>query len=182
MNTIEDIEEFVRSDPRIVSLLKTVSSIGLPDCWVAAGAIRNPIWSHLHGVPFDPTGESDVDVIYFDPANISKNAEKFHETNLTALNDAVEWEVRNQARMHVKNNDQPYLDSFDALEHWSETTTAIGARYVNGDIEIIAPCGVDDLLNLIVRPCPKFIGKRHIFEARIAEKNWLEKWPELKVI
>lgn len=182
MNSIEDIEQFIRSDPRIVSLLKTVSGIGLPDCWVAAGAIRNPIWSYLHGVPFDPAGESDVDVIYFDSENVSKNAEKIHETNLTALNDAVKWEVRNQARMHVKNSDQPYLDSSNALEHWPETATAIGARYVNGDIEIIAPYGVDDLLDLIVRQCPKFIGKRHIFEARIARKNWLEKWPELRAV
>ena len=92
------------------------------------------------------------------------------------------WEVRNQARMHLRNNDKPYKDCFNALEHWAETPTAIGARLVLNQIELLAPYGVSDLLGLTVRQTPKFIHKRQIYYDRIEEKQWRSKWPLLTII
>ncbi|MGR3604663.1 nucleotidyltransferase family protein [Sulfitobacter sp.] len=47
-------------------LLGVVSHLELPDCWIAAGFIRNAVWDALHGrSPQMPNG--DVDVICFDP-------------------------------------------------------------------------------------------------------------------
>lgn len=56
----------------------------------------------------------------------------------------------------------------------------MGVRLENGKLKLIAPYGVDDLLNLVVRPSPKFSNSLKIVEQRVREKKWLEKWPKLK--
>ena len=70
MQSAEDIIKFIQSNDWIMNLLIAVKEIDEPDCWVAAGAIRNPIWAKLHGVEFNSDNENDVDVIYFDKSNI----------------------------------------------------------------------------------------------------------------
>jgi len=165
-----------------MSLLTALKEIDEPDCWVAAGAIRNPIWAKLHGVKFCPENENDVDVIYFDKANTSRSKEQAYMEKLTVLVPTVKWEVRNQARMHIRNGDDPYRDCLNAVEHWAETPTAIGVRLGADDVELLAPYGVDDLLNLIVRQTPKFMTKRDVYGKRITEKQWHKMWPLLDII
>ena len=165
-----------------MTLLTALKNINEPDCWIAAGAIRNPIWAILHGIEFFPEKENDVDVIFFDTSDLSYSKEIAYETTLKALVPTANWEVRNQARMHLRNNDKPYKDCFNALEHWAETPTAIGARLVLNQIELLAPYGVSDLLGLTVRQTPKFIHKRQIYYDRIEEKQWRSKWPLLTII
>ena len=182
MRSVEDIINFIQSDDWIMTLLTALKNINEPDCWIAAGAIRNPIWAILHGIKFFPEKENDVDVIFFDTSDLSYSKEIAYETTLKALVPTANWEVRNQARMHLRNNDKPYKDCFNALEHWAETPTAIGARLVLNQIELLAPYGVSDLLGLTVRQTPKFIHKRQIYYDRIEEKQWRSKWPLLTII
>ena len=182
IRSAQDIIKFIESDVWIMSLLAAVKTLDASDCWLAAGAIRNPIWAKLHGVEFTPETENDVDVIYFDKSDISRRSEEIYEARLKMLVPRVKWEVRNQARMHIRNGDAPYKDCFNALEHWAETPTAIGARIGNQGIELLAPYGVDDLLNLTVRQTPKFRHKREIYERRIKEKGWRQTWPLLDII
>ena len=48
-------------------------------------------------------------------------------------------------------------------------------------VEVIAPFGVNDLIGLIVRPTPHFASKLHIYRERLREKNWISRWPKLRV-
>ena len=182
MHSSEDIIKFIQSDDWMMTLLTTLKSVDEPDCWIAAGAIRNPIWAHLHGVKFFPEKENDVDVIFYDSSDLSLSKEVAYETRLKSLVPSANWEVRNQARMHLRNGDKPYRDCFNALEHWAETPTAIGARLVSDKVELLVPYGVTDLLGLIVRQTPKFITKKQIYDDRIEEKQWRSKWPLLTII
>lgn len=54
----------------------------------------------------------------------------------------------------------------------------------DGQVELVAPYGVDDLVNLIVRPTPFFISgnKQKIYDDRVATKDWCEKWQRLRII
>tara|TARA_R110002167_G_scaffold302670_1_gene506967 strand:- start:258 stop:437 length:180 start_codon:yes stop_codon:yes gene_type:complete len=45
-----------------VKALKNVASLSLPQCYIAAGFIRNLVWDSLHGKQI-PTPLNDVDVI-----------------------------------------------------------------------------------------------------------------------
>ncbi len=182
MRTISDLADFLSQQPRIMSVLRPVAMIGIEDCWVGAGLIRNAVWDHLHGRPVEFVSGSDVDVVYCDCAAASLARDLEIEKRLFEALPDVPWSVHNQARMHERNGDAPYRDTEDAIRHWPETATAIAAR-LNGDrVEVIAPHGIDDLLQLRVRPTPTFGRKLEIYRQRIASKDWLQRWPMLEIV
>ena len=88
----------------------------------------------------------------------------------------------NQTYAHEWNNIPPYESAEDAISQWPETVTAVGVKIENGDLKLIAPYGIDDLVNLIIRPSPKFSGGIEIVKERMRQKKWLEKWPKLSII
>ncbi|WP_417514463.1 nucleotidyltransferase family protein [Minwuia sp.] len=177
--TEADIAMLLAGRDDLRALLETVRDLDLPDCWIGAGMVRNAVWDHLHGVDPATRPASDVDVVYFDPADTDPARDAELEATLKTVDGNIDWEVRNQARMHLRNGDRPYRDTEDALRFWPETATAVAAR-LNGDrVQIIAPYGTSDLLGLIVRPTPPFRRKMDIFNARQAAKGWAQRWPKL---
>lgn len=81
------------------------------------------------------------------------------EMQLKQLIPDVPWSVKNQARMHTVNNIPPYLSSVDAISKFPETATALGLKLGDqDDVVLAAPCGIDDVLGMIVKPPPIFCG------------------------
>ncbi len=74
---------------------------------LAAGFVRNLVWDRLHGLVATPF--TDIDVIYFDPADLSRETENRYEAELRILAPEYPWSVKNQARMHLRNGDKPYI-------------------------------------------------------------------------
>lgn len=177
--------DLIRADVSMLAVLSAVRALDLPDCWIAAGFVRNRVWDHLHGYT-EATPPNDIDVIYYDPDNLDEAFEKNSETALRENLADKPWSVKNQARMAGVNDDPPYRDTAHALEHWCETPTTVGAR-LNGhdEIEIIAPLGFDDLFALIVRPTPHAAShpaKLDQYRKRMAKKNWPRLWPRIRVL
>ncbi len=179
MNSREDIARFIGAQPEIRQLLKAVADLALADAWIGAGLIRNAVWDELHGFPVTPHASSDIDVAYYDTSDVSPQRDKVIETQLQAGCPHVTWDVHNQAHMHLRNGDAPYLDTEDAIRHWPDTATAVAARVFGDQVTVTAPHGVDDLLGLIVRPTPAFASKADVTRKRRASKNWAERWPKL---
>lgn len=182
MRNCEDIASFLEGQAPIMALLRQVAALGIADCWVGAGLIRNAIWDQLHGNPSRPMTESDVDVVYCDYSEASLDRDLALERRLFDALPEVFWSVHNQARMYERNGDPPYRNTEDAIRCWPETATAIAARIVAGKIEVMAPHGIDDLVDLIVRPSPAFMRKLPIYRSRLACKNWARRWPKLRFI
>jgi hypothetical protein len=182
VKTKADIAAFIQAQPYLMSLLATVEALRLPDGWIAAGVLRNAIWDHLHGrhPAFDP--DQDVDVVYFDPADASPERDCELENGLAARHAGIRWSVKNQARMHRRNGDAPYRDTADAMRHWPETATAIGARVQDGCLDLTSPLGWNDLLGLVVRPTPRFLKKIGIYRERLDAKRWQSQWPGLIIL
>ncbi len=180
--TISDIERLLEAHAASHALILHVESIHLPDAWIGAGFIRNSVWDVLHGRTIDVARLADVDVLFFDPDDTSREREAGIEHRLCILAPGIPWSVKNQARMHLRNGDAPYRNTFEAVAHWAETATAIAARTVEGRVEVMAPYGVDDLLNLIVRPTPFFGHKMDIYCERVMAKDWLARWPKLTML
>lgn len=177
------IASIIRQDPLRWHVLAMVRALHLPDCWVAAGFIRNAVWDHLHQrSPSPPAG--DVDVIWFDPARTDPTEDRKYEELLRLQEPSITWSVKNQARMHSRNHDAPYASAADAMRFWPETATAVAVRRLaSDDCEVAAPLGLDDLFELILRPTARFCGeKRAVFEDRMASKGWLENWPSLRLV
>jgi hypothetical protein len=165
-------------------LFKILSSVRRmrEDAWVAGGLFRSMIWDNLHAYPVS-TPIDDVDVIYFDRNNIYKAADERLESDFKSQYPSVSWSVKNQARMHLHNGDAEYLSIEDAVSKFPEVCTAFAVRLDSyGEIEVVAPYGLTDTLSLIVRPTAKFISDPARVVERVDQKQWLKKWPKLRLI
>ena len=49
MDRLIDLQTLIASDAGRMRVLRIVRELGLPDCWVAAGFVRNCVWDHAHG-------------------------------------------------------------------------------------------------------------------------------------
>ena len=177
---MDRIVELIKQDPVRVKALECVSKLGLPQCYIAAGFVRNLVWDALHG--FDvATPLNDADVIYFSPDENDPNAYLQYESQLKQLMPEINWQVRNQALMHIRNGDLPYTSSLDAMSYWPEQETAVAIRQVTPDTyECIAAFGYESLFGYCVTHNPK--RSRETFENRVNSKGWLVRWPSLRTV
>ncbi|MEC1520715.1 nucleotidyltransferase family protein [Neobacillus niacini] len=183
LNNKVDIIKLIQSDEQMMEIIKAASTLNLPDWWICAGFVRSKIWDTLHGFK-ERTQTPDVDVIYFDHTNIDEKVEKELENKLIRIMPQIPWSVKNQARMHINNNLPPYTSSEDAISKFPETATALGVRLEKGNLVLTAPCGIEDVINLELKPTPFFIETKElaaIYEERILEKNWKAIWHKIKV-
>ncbi len=95
-------------------------------------------------------------------------------------------EVRNQARAHLWYEERfgyeitPYESVENAINTWPTTATSIGIRPEPGaGFAIYAPCGLNDLLGMIVRPNKTQITKE-IYYSKV--ERWVRVWPRLTVM
>jgi hypothetical protein len=182
MKRLTELQALIASDPRRMRVLRLVKDLGLPDCWVAAGFVRSCAWDHVHRHSTSPL-PPDIDVIWYDPEQAASERDAALAMALHDRDDTLEWSVKNQARMHQRNDDGPYQSATDAMRYWPETATAVGVRLGPRDgIEVAAPFGLDDLFDLIVRPTPRFKAEKHpVFLDRLRSKDWKTTWPRLKI-
>ena len=92
------------NDPPRWRVLGIVASLGLPDCRIGAGFVRNAVWDYLHGRPARGLS-GDVDVLWFCSNRTEPSEDMRLESRLRTLDPTIEWSVKNQARMHLRNNE-----------------------------------------------------------------------------
>lgn len=184
IKTEEELKSLIAADEWMMKVLTTLEKLQLPDSWVCAGFIRSKVWDHLHEKEYR-TPLADIDVIYFDKVNSLEKYEKQYEQELTKYLPNEPWSVKNQARMHVVNNSEPYQSSIDGMAHFPEIPTAIGVRLTNGRLEIAAPHGIKHLVSGIVAPTPYFQKDSPMHEVylnRVRNKQWELSWSKLQIV
>lgn len=96
----------------------------------------------MHGFPRRET-HNDIDVVYFDRGDLSEERDRALERKLIAETGNDKWSVKNQARMHSMNGDEPYRSTEDAMSRWPETATAVGVKLnEDGSLELCCPYGL----------------------------------------
>lgn len=184
LKTEEDMIQLVKEDKWMMDILKAARTLHLPDWWICAGFVRSKIWDTLHGFQ-ERTMIADIDVIYFDEQFTEKSEEKKWEKKLKSILPDVPWSVKNQARMHIINHLPPYACSVDAISKFPETATALGLKLDRKDNVILtAPCGIDDVINLVLKPTPFFEDNKQlvkVYVKRLKRKNWKSTWSKLTV-
>ena len=179
----EDILNDIRQDEWMMDVLNTAKELHLPDWCICAGFVRSKVWDSIHCFS-ERTPLPDVDIIYFDKINLNVAIEKEIEQKLYSIHPNVPWSVKNQARMHLKNNVAPYTSSTDAISKFPETATAVGIKLDHTDnLRLIAPWGINDLIHVNVKPTPLFQQtpqKMEIFKRRLENKRWHERWKGVK--
>jgi hypothetical protein len=138
------LTQLVLGEPWFARALDAVAASGLPHAWIGAGAIRDVVWGQLYG-GFSAESVRDVDVAYFDAADLSKQRDLKAQEGLRALAD-LPWEATNQAAVHTWYHHHfggSPVESFscvhDAIATWPETATCVAVRRGSGGIEVCAP-------------------------------------------
>jgi hypothetical protein len=178
-----ELIDFIQQDDLLMAQLKRVESLGIPQCCIGAGAIRNLVWDKLHH--YDRrTPLADIDVVYFDDELLTEQQENNYLSMLRFFDSEVNWEVVNQARVHCWYERkfhiqvQPLTSLEDGISTWPETATCVGAYLSHGTVKIIAPFGLTDLFELKIRHNPVRMNKVEFFE-RQHQKQWQSLWPKL---
>ncbi|MCT4779642.1 MULTISPECIES: nucleotidyltransferase family protein [Exiguobacterium] len=168
MHRTIEIEQLLQENETLMEHLALLDRLGLPDAWICAGYIRSLIW----GLAL--TDKQDIDVVYYDATDTSEATEKQYEEKLKSW-QPLPWSVKNQARMHHKNNLPPYRSTCDAIAHFPETVTAIAAKLTDGQFQLYLAYGAEDLHTRTIRPTPLFSKgkpKHAIFQKRVIDKDW----------
>ena len=176
----------VRQHPFLSVVLERFEAVTLPEAWLVAGAVAQSVWNASFGRA-PAWGLKDLDIVYFDGADLSAATEAGHEARLRALfaDLPVKLDVKNEARVHLWYKDafgngiDPYQSTEDAIATFPTTATSIGVQPDNDTLRFCAPFGLDDLLGGIVRPNKRQIT-RAVYEKKIA--RWRTLWPELTYI
>lgn len=170
----------VLQTPQRAALVRLVARLALPDAWVAAGALRNLVWDHLHQRP--ASAVNDIDVLYFDATDHEGALGRAAEQWLQEQAPQWRWQVKNHALMHKRHGHAPYRNSGDAMRFWPECETAIAVRYLPAQSawQVIAPFGLRSLFagQITANPC----RPPQLFQQRLTTKQWLTLWPELSVM
>ncbi len=169
--------QLLASDPIRLRALAAVRRLNLPDGWIAAGFVRNLVWDELHQIN---TPLTDVDVIFYCPLDLSKQRERAIEKQLSQIEPSIPWSVKNQARMHLKNEVAPYQNSLDAMSFWPEKQTAVAVKMDNrGQLKVVSCFDISVLFAKKIIHNPS--APKQLFEQRIQSKGWLTRWPRLTV-
>jgi uncharacterized protein len=180
-------EAIVRSTGWLMAALRAAREADPPDWLVGAGALRTAVWDRLHGHQ-TPTALADVDLVFFDPEDLTPEREDRVAAQLRAALPGVPWDVKNQAAVHLWYprrfgfEVEPLRSSADGVATWPETATAVAVRLAADDrLDVVAPCGLDDLLGLVHRRNPRRVSVAE-YERRLAAKRIAERWPRVRIV
>ena len=180
------LETCLRESALISHVLENWEQCGVPDCWLAAGAVVQSYWNYAHGFP-SAHGIKDVDIVYFDGDDLSDEAERRNSIRINRVfgDLGIDIDVKNEARVHLWYEHrfgypiQTYSSVEEAISTFPTIAGAIRIRPGGGRLTAIAPFGFDDLMNLLVKPNKKQITPA-IYEEKVG--RWKAHWPGLKIL
>ncbi|MFG2013000.1 nucleotidyltransferase family protein [Micromonospora sp. NPDC048868] len=181
VRSAQDVVGVIESDPGAMKVLRVTADLGLSDWWIGAGFVRNRVWDAISNIAASP--ERDVDVAYFDPEKLDLREEARAEAQAMVALPGVPWEIRNQARMHLRNGDEPYTSALDAISRWPETATCVAVTLRGDSVHLVSCHGLADLVGMVVRPSPAFnnAAGRAKVQRRVQVKGWLDRWAGLRL-
>jgi hypothetical protein len=181
------LEEIVRSTEWLMRALTAAREVGPPDWLIGAGGVRTAVWDRLHG-HVRRTELADLDLVFFDPDDLSEEREREVERQLDLALSELPWEAKNQAAVHLwyprkfGYEVEPLSSTAAAVGTWPETAVCVGLRLTHDDRLIIeAPLGLKDLLGLVHRRNPARVSIEE-YERRLHSKRITEKWPHVHVV
>ncbi len=150
------LKSLIKSVPELLETAKACQEVGLPNFYIAGGAITQLIWNKLlEREPLDKV--KDFDIVYFDDS--LSRTEKFYPKEIVAhLNHSIKIDIKNQANVHkwypVKFGQviPAYRRVEQGIDSWL-SAFAIGFNFnIDGEISIYAPYGLEDAFNMYVKP------------------------------
>lgn len=169
-----------------MAALAAARDLELPVWCIGAGALRNVVWDTLHDLA-EPSSLSDIDLAWFDASDLSRQRDLELQSRLTPQSIAP-WEVTNQAGVHLWFESYfgyavaPLRSLDQAVASWPEYATSVGVWLDKNDgLHVIAPHGLGDLFDLVVRRNPTRIDVA-TYRRRVAQKSYTARWPQIRIV
>lgn len=185
----ETFIKIIKQNSDLVTILDYIYELKLPNFYIAAGSVFQTIWNYYDNKPLN-FGIKDIDIIYYDPINLSKESEQKLEKTIedhfkkAGLN--YELDIHNEARMHLwkkdnenKNIDQ-YKNSEDAIDQWIATVHVIGITKENNEIKVYAPYGLSDIFSKTIRPIKHKNNSKELYNKKVA--SWQKRFENLNIV
>ena len=156
---MEQLLQILETNMSIQLVLDRDRGLGVSNWYVGSGGITQTVWNVKHS--FDPeNGIKDYDLVYYDVDNSYDAENYFIQKGKEIFKDIpIPVEIRNQARVHLWYKKhfgysiEAHKSTEAAIDTWPTTATAVGIRKSpNGEFQIYTTFGLDDLINMIVRP------------------------------
>lgn len=145
----EALEAIIRAEPVLAEALALARDLDLPDCWLVSGAVYNTVWNVLTGRA-SMTGVKDIDLFYFDDADLSYEAEdEVIRQGVSIFGHLpAPVEIRNQARVHLWYEGHfgqrytPLRSSREGIDRFATMAHSVGVQLdQDGRLVIYAPMG-----------------------------------------
>lgn len=188
----EQNEKFIsilKENKDLITILDYICELNLPNFYIAAGSIFQTIWNYYDQKPLN-FGIKDIDIIYYDPNNLSKESEKKLENKIIehfkVLNLNYEFDIHNEARMHLwkKENENKDIDQYknseDAIDQWIATVHSIGITKENDNIKVYAPYGLSDIFSKTIRPIKHKANSKELYDKKA--ESWQKRFDNLNII
>lgn len=187
LNLNEQLIQIVRSSSSLMTALRAVRLLNLTSWAIGAGAIRSMVWDHLHGFA-KITAVQDIDVVFFDPENLSQEREQKLQRELSKALSNVHWDVTNQAAVHLWYEEKfgqpiaPLTSLQEGIATWPEFATCVGVcLHADDQIDVIAPHGLEDLFSMVVRWNPTRVSSDAYIQ-RVTQKAFPNYWPQVRTL
>jgi hypothetical protein len=181
------LEEIVCSTDWLLRALIAARELDAPEWMIGAGAVRTAVWDRLHGYE-SRSGLDDIDLAFFDPADVSEEREDQMRTLLETMLPDECWDAKNQAAVHLWYPKrfgyavEALRSTAEAVATWPEFATCVALRLTRDDrLMIEAPYGLEDLLGMVNRRNPARVSIIE-YERRLASKRTVERWPKATII
>jgi hypothetical protein len=176
----------VEGDPDIAAMLAAMRTFQASDLWLVSGALFQTVWNVLERKPRGH-GILDYDLFYFDPDTSEEAEDRWIQRAAEHFAFAPrEVQLRNQARVHLwypKKFAIPYPQlhsSCDGVRQFLIPACMVAIRpRSNGNLELFAPLGLDDVFDRLIRPNPLWQGPAR---ERYVEKaaRYMRDWPSVR--
>ncbi|WP_375203587.1 nucleotidyltransferase family protein [Hyphococcus sp.] len=178
-----DLLRIAMDVPENELLLEKLPELNLPQCYLTAGCLFQPVWNIQAGQAPD-WGIRDFDVFYFDDRDLSWGAEdQVIEQACDLLGPlSSRVEIRNQARVHLWYEQRfgspvtSLTSSKAGIDRFLIACTCVGVDI--GSREVYAPNGLDDLEKGVLRRNP-MAPAADLFGAKA--QSYRDRWPWLTI-
>lgn len=175
-----DTLDMLTAQPMMEELIETSVKADLPNWSIVGGLIRDFSWGIFFGRSITPR---DIDLIYYDDTDISPETDWEIENSLQRIS-GLPFRVRNQARMHIFNNEDRYCSVVDAMSKFPTTVSAIGITSDGNRVPVIfSVFGYESLFSPSFQITPHFFRseRRDDFLNYLERNSLRQRWPEVPV-
>jgi len=176
------LKSLIESVPELIETAKICQHIGLPNFYIAGGAITQLIWNNILG-QHPLKNIKDFDIVYFDDSECQ--TEKWFENVIsTQLSHSIKIDIKNQANVHKWYPEKfgqvinAYTQVEQGIDSWLSAFSIGFTLNLDGSLFVYSSCGLEDAFNMKVKPNKVAMSEQNYLKMT---NSFKARWPVISV-